>query len=214
MGPICSTCVHSEIHLHYYYVQTLFPIGPAVWPHFSMFWVVDPLKPPEMPPGYWGANCIWPIPFTGESADVYQIGCQSVKPFDSFPKHLNMWPPTPPPPKCPWGIVERIVFSLCLFPDESADGYEHLVPIVAAVWQLTQSFELVTPYPPGNVPWGIGGRNVFSLYPFPDEFAEVYQVTCQSVQQLDCFPRLLNRWPPKTTRRRKCPLGYWGANCI
>ena len=88
------------------YVQTLFPIGPAVWPHFSMFWVVDdPLKPPEMPPGYWGANCIWPIPFPDESADVYQIGCQSVKPFDSFPKLLNMWPPTPPPPRIAHGVL-------------------------------------------------------------------------------------------------------------
>ena len=30
----------------------LFPIGPAVWPHFTVFWIVDPIKPPKMPP--WG----------------------------------------------------------------------------------------------------------------------------------------------------------------
>ena len=28
------------------YVQNVFPIGPAVWPHFPGFWIVDPLNPP------------------------------------------------------------------------------------------------------------------------------------------------------------------------
>ena len=26
------------------------PIGPAVWPHFQEFWIVDPIKPPKMSP--------------------------------------------------------------------------------------------------------------------------------------------------------------------
>ena len=32
------------------YVQNVFPIGTAVWPHFPGFWIVDPLKPPKMSP--------------------------------------------------------------------------------------------------------------------------------------------------------------------
>ena len=34
------------------YVQNWFPIGPAVWPNSPVFWIVDPIKPPKMPP--WG----------------------------------------------------------------------------------------------------------------------------------------------------------------
>ena len=77
--------------------------------------------------------------------------CQSVQPFDSFPRLLNLWPPYPP-----------------------------------------------------NVPWGIEGRLVFSLCPFPDESADVNQGWCQ----LDWFPRLLN------CRRPKSPLVYLGAICL
>ena len=113
----------------------------------------------------------------------------------------------------------------------------------------------------GNAPWGIEERIVFSLCPFPDEFAYVDQIWCQSVQPFDRLPRLLNVWlsnpppppngivgefysayvysqtnPPTGTKCGanrcsrltaypvfwmcdpltpwKCPLGYWGANCI
>ena len=58
-------------------------------------------------------------PFPDESADVYQIRCQSMQPFDSFPRLLNLWPPTPP--NAPCGIEGQLGFNLCPFPDESAD---------------------------------------------------------------------------------------------
>ena len=50
--------------------------------------------------------------------------------------------------------------------------------------------------PPWNAPWGIEGRIIFSLCPFPDESADVYQMWCQSVQPFYRFPRILNWWPP------------------
>ena len=39
-------------------------------------------------------------------------------------------------------------------------------------------------------PWGIVGRIVFSLCPFPDESTDVYRIWCQSVHPFGSFPRL------------------------
>ena len=57
---------------------------------------------------------------------------------------------------------------------------------------------LTPPPPPRHAPWCIEGRLVFSLYPFPDESADVNQSWCQSVQPFDSFPWPLIVWPPKT----------------
>ena len=83
------------------YVQNLFPIGLA-------FWIIDPLKKPKIPPWDIVVQIVFSLcPFPDESADMYQIWCQSVESFDSFPRHLNLWPPKTPPPKMPpevlWG---------------------------------------------------------------------------------------------------------------
>ena len=88
-----------------------------------VFWIVDPIKPPTMHAtlGYRGANYLSLCPFPDESTDVYQIWCQSVQPFDSFPRLMNVWPPNPPPDMSPGGIEGWLVFSICPFPDESAD---------------------------------------------------------------------------------------------
>ena len=85
-----------------------------------------------------------------------------------------------------------------------------LVPIGPTVWQLLKTFECVTPYPPPprNATWGIEGRLVFSLCPFPDESADVNQSWCQS----DSFPRLFNCCPPKTPQT--APLVSRGAICL
>ena len=107
------------------------------------FWIGEP---PKTPWGIEGRIVFLLCPFPDESADMYQIWCQSVNPFDNFPKHYNLWPPKPPPPP--------------------------------------------------NSPGGIEGRIVFSICPFPDESADVYQIRCQPVPPFDSFPRLLNLWPP------------------
>ena len=42
--------------------------------------------------------------------------------------------------------------------------------------------------------------NLFGVYPFPDEYAHVCQIWCQSVQPFDSFNILLNLWPTKTPK--------------
>ena len=217
MGPICSTFVHSQIHLHY--MCKIDSQSDQPFDHnFPVFWIVDPIKPPTMPPwGYRGANCLSLCPFPDESTDVYQIWCQSVQPFDSFPSLLNVWTPNPPPPPrhAPWGIEGWLAFSLCPFPDESAD--------VNQSWcQSVQPFDsfpwLLNVWPPKTpqVPPCVWHGNLFGVYPFPDESAQVYQIWCQSDQPFDIFPWLLILWPPNPPpmSRGECPLGYWGVTCI
>ena len=108
------------------YVQNWFPIWPAVWPQFPSLlncWSHKTTHNAAL--GYRGANCLSLCPFPDESTDVYQIWYQSVQPFDSFPRVWMCDPLTPPPPPPPrhatWGIEGWLVFSLCPFPDESAD---------------------------------------------------------------------------------------------
>ena len=90
----------------------------------------------------------------------------------TFPSILNCWSHKPHKMP-PWGIVGRIVFRLCPFPDESTDVYQ-------IWWQLPKTFKFVTPNSPRHAPWGIEGRLVF-ICPFPDESADVNQSWCQSV---------------------------------
>ena len=170
-------------------------------------WICDPLKPPPH-------NAPWGIvewlvfslcPFPDESADVNQSWCQSVQPFDSFSRRLNVDSLKLPkcPPLCPEGqFVWRISVTRWI-----CRCVPNLVPIGPAVWQLQQTFEFVT-RKPLKCPWDIEGRIVFSLCRFPDESADVYQMWCQSVQPFDSFPILLNLWPP--TLPRNAPWGIEG----
>ena len=236
------------------YEQNWFPIRPAVWPQFPSLlncWSHKITKNATL--GYRGANCLSLCPFPDESTDVYQIWCESVQPFDSFSRLLNVWPPNPPPPRhASWSIEGWLVFSLCPFPDESADVNQSWCqsvqpfdsfPWLLNVWppktpqmpplvslraiylayihsqmnlhmctkfdasrtsRLTSSsdFWICDPLTP---PPHVEGRIVFSLCPFPDESAGVYQVWCQSVQSFDSLPILLDLWPPEM------PLVSWGS---
>ena len=179
------------------YVQNWFPIRPAVWPQFPSLlncWSHKTTHNAAL--GYRGANCLSLCPFPDESTDMYQIWYQSVQPFDSFPRRLNVWPPNPPPPRhATWGIEGWLVFSLCPFPDESAD--------VNQSWcQSAQPFDsfpwLLNDWPPKTpqMPPCVSQGNLFGVYPFPDESAHGYQMWCQSDQPFDIFPWLLNLWPP------------------
>ena len=157
------------------------------------FWICDPPPPPKTPWCIEGRILFRLCPFPDESADVYQIWCQSVQLFDSFPWLLNLWPP---PPKTPWGTVGRIVFSLCPFPDESADVHQIRCQSVQPFESFPRLLNLWPPPPPHQIsPGGIEGQLGFSLCPFPDESADVNQSWCQSVQPFDRFPILLNVWP-------------------
>ncbi len=161
MGPICSTFVNSKIHLHYMCKidsQSTQPLDH----NFPVFWSHKTTHNATL--WYRGANCLSICPFPDESTDVYQIWCQSVQPFDSFPILLNVWPLTP------WGIEGWLVFSLCPFPDESAD--------VNQSWcQSVQPFDsfpwLLNVWPPKTpqVHPCVSQGNLFGIYPFPDVYS-------------------------------------------
>ena len=167
MGPLCSTCVHSHIHLHYMckmYSQSVQPFDQ----NFPGFWIVDPLKPPKMPTcGTVGRIVFSLCPFPDESTDMYEIWCQSVEQFDSFPSHLNLWP-SKTPPKCPLGANRSNCWCQSVQP---FDSFSRLLNVC------------------------VSKGNLFGVYPFPDESAHVCQIWCQSVQPFDSFNRLLNLWP-------------------
>ena len=144
----------------------------AAFPDLNLW---PPKTPRNAPCGIEG-RIVFSYVHSQMNPQTYQIWCQSVEQFDSFLRHLNLWPPkpTPHPQNAPWGMV----------------------PIGPAVWQLLQTFESLTPKCPPCVSTG----NLFGVYPFPDESAHVCQIWCQSVQPFDSFNRLLNLWPPKTPK--------------
>ena len=99
----------------------------------------------------------------------------------------------------PWGLEELIVFSRCPFPDESAHVCQIWCQWVHPLGSYSRflNFWPLKP-PPPNAPWGIEGLIVFSLCPFPDESAGVYQIWCQLVHPFGSYSRFLIFWPPKT----------------
>ena len=120
--------------------------------------------------------------------------------------------PLPPPPKCPLGIEGRLGFSLCPFPDESADVNQSWCQSI----QPFDSFPILlnlkhpNPPPPSEMPsGGIEGRLAFSQWQLSDESADVNQKWCQS----DSFPVLFNCWPPKKNQVQ-LPLVSRGAICL
>ena len=114
------------------------------------------------------------------------------------------------PPKNPWGIEGRIVFRLCPFPDESADLYQIWFQSVQPFDNFPKHLNLWPPKNPPKCPWGIVERIVFSLCPFPDESADVYQIRCQSGQPFDSFPKFLTPSPqmPPGVLRVDLDLAY------
>ena len=75
-----------------------------------MFAYLTP-KTHKVPPCVSRGNLFGVYLFPDGSADVCDIWCQSVQPFDSFPRLLNLWHPTPPHlPKCSPGVLRGEVY--------------------------------------------------------------------------------------------------------
>ena len=96
------------------------PIGPAVWQIPQTFECLTPKTPSAL---CLEGQFVWRISIPDGSADVCQFWGQSSSRLTASP---NFWicgtNPLPPPPRnATWGIEGRLVFSLCPFPDESAD---------------------------------------------------------------------------------------------
>ena len=172
---------------------------------FLNFW--PPKTPQNAPWGIEGLIVFSLCPFPDESAGVYHILCQLVHLFGSYSRFLNFWPPKTPQ-NAPWGIEGLIVFSLCPFPDESAGVYQIVCQLVHLFGSYSRFLNFWPPKNPQNAPWGIEGLIVFSLCPFPDESAGVYQIVCQLVHLFGSYSRFLNFWPPKTPQN--APWGIEG----
>ena len=81
LGAICLAYIHSQMNLH---MCTKFGANRISRLTSSPdFLICDPLTPP---PNVEGRIVLSLCPFPDESADVYQMWCQSVQPFDSLPE--------------------------------------------------------------------------------------------------------------------------------
>ena len=146
-----SICIPRWIHRR---VPNLVPIGPDVW-QLSQTCICDPIKKTEMPPGVCRGELYLAmsiprrsrrrVPFPNESVHLYQIWCQSVQPFDSFPTLLNAWPHNPPPPPNAPGVLRGELYLAMYIPRRIRRLVPNLVPIGRAVWQIPHTFECVTP---------------------------------------------------------------------
>ena len=169
-------------------------------------WMFDPLKP-QVPSCVSNGNLFGVYPFPGESAHVCQSWCQSVQPFDSFSRLLNVWPPKTP--KMPPGILRGELYLAYVHSQTNPQTCTKVGANQSSCLTASHTFEFVTALKP---PLGIEGLIVFSPCPFPDESADLYQIWCQSVQPFDSFPKHLNLWPPK--KPRNAPLVLWGEYCV
>ena len=138
---------------------------------FPDIWICDPLKPPPpiMAPGVlWGD-----LYLAYESADVNHSWCQSVQSFDTFSRLLNVWPPKPQVPPC---VSKGNLFGVYSFPDESAHVCQMWCQFVQPFDSFNILLNLWPPKTPQYAPCDIEGRIVFSLCPFPNESADLYQM--------------------------------------
>ena len=115
---ICLANIHSQMHMCAKFGANRSSRLTAS----TYFWICEPLNPPPMPPGI----------FRGELYLVYvhsQTNPQTCTKFDAnrssrLTASPNIWMCDPLTPQMPLAIVGQIVFSLCPFPDESADEYQ------------------------------------------------------------------------------------------
>ena len=163
----------------------LMPISPAVWQLPRTFECLTP-KTPQVPRCVSRGNLFGVYPFPDGSADVCQIWCQSVQTFDSFPRLLNLWHPTPPP-EMPPGVLRGDLFSLCPFPDESAD--------VNQSWCQSGSFPiLLNCWPPKTpkCPSCVSRGNLFGVQVYIHSHMNLHvcQIWCQSAQPFGSFSQI------------------------
>ena len=153
------------------------------------FWICDPPPPPQCHMGYWGRLGFSLCPFPDESADVNQSWCQSVQPFDSFPRLLNVWPLTPPPPpSAPLCLKGQFFLSYI---------HSQMDLQMCAKFGVNRSSRLTAS------PDFLICDTQHRPRPFPLEVNHCCSYRLHALVARD----LVSEW-------MKCPLGYWGATCI
>ena len=128
---------------------------------FQTFEFLTPKTPQNAPWCIEGLIVFSLCPFRDESADVYQIWCQSVQPCGRFSTDFCiLWPPKTPQ-NAPWNIEGLIVFSLCPFPDESADVQQIWCQSVQPLGRFSWLLHFWPSKTPPSSPIGSRGANCF-----------------------------------------------------
>ena len=171
------------------------PTGAAGWQLPQTFEIVTPTPPPQMPPGVLRDDLYLAYVHSQMNPQTWtKVGANRTA--SQYFWIVNPLNPPPSNKKCPPCVSRGNLFGVYPFPDESA----HVCHIWCQSAQPFDSFNrplnLWPPKTHKNVPWDIEGRIVFSLYPFPDESADVYQIWCQSVNPFGSFYRLFECLTP------------------
>ena len=148
-------------------------------------------------------------PFPDESTDVYRICCQSVLPFGSFPglkfpRLLNLWHPTPPPPpEIPPGVLRGDLYL--------AHVYFQMNPLtwtkVGANGPAFPDFWIDDPLKPPKCPLVSWGQFVWRISN-PTWICHVCQTWCQSAQPFGSFSWICSKVQTSTS------LTFFTANFV
>ena len=169
----------------------LVPFGPAVWqlPLTVQCWPLNPPKCPSLCLGGGGGNLFGLYPFPDGSADVCQIWCQSVHPFDCFPRLLNLWHPNPPPVMPP-GVLRGDLYLAYVHYQMNPQTW---IKVGANRTASKYFWNVDPPRTPKCPPPCVSKGNLFGVYPFPYELPHVCQIWFQSDQPFGSFSRFCLR---------------------
>ena len=170
---ICLAYIHSQMNLH---ICAKFRANRSSRLTASTyFWICDPLKPPKMPPGIlMGELYLAYVHSQTNPQQCTTVGANLSSYLTASPGFCICDPLKPP-------FVMRGVLYLAYVDSQTN-------PLICTKCGANRSSSRLTASPniwiwdpltpPPQMPWGIVGRIVISLYPFPDESADVYQIWC------------------------------------
>ena len=165
MGTICSTRVHSQIHLHYTGVCAKFipnwSSRLTTFPRLLNCW--SPKLPPKCRRGVsWGELFLAYVHSRMNPQTWTEFGANRSIRLTAFPD-LNWWPPKTP--EMPPVVLRGELYLAIFIPRRIRIHVPNLVPISRAVWQLPQTFEFVTPKPPPpKCPLGVLWGDLYLAY--------------------------------------------------
>ena len=102
------------------------------------------------------------------------------------------------PQNSPLGIEGLIVFSICPFPDESADGHHIWCQSIQPFGRFSRLFNFVIPKSPQNAPCGIGGLIVLAYVQSQMNPQTCNKFGANRYRRLVDFPDFCIFDPPKT----------------